>query len=180
MGSNGSLLRTGVILALALASGGLAAYSTVRLMGDPPTPLLEVPLDRHTVASIAAVPGGANIALDGDRSFFVDTASNPTNARNIALFYPGKQITLRPSAAVVAETSLDNCSPIVPVPEPDPPPLPLDAYRQLIAAGFSDAELAVSWDLPEGETNPNTTPAVEGIAARFAGILCADPQSRES
>lgn len=157
-----SALRSIAILVAAVACGMLAAYATMRLLGERSVGLP----DRWTVGAIAEAPGGVRVLLEGGRALRVDTAASPANARNLALFYPGKMVTL--TEATRTESG-GRCLMLVPLLQADRPVLSPERHAQLRAAGLSDPDLAVSFELPQetaaagGDTAGE--PAVRGICA---------------
>jgi hypothetical protein len=79
-----------MVLLLAIVSGSLAAYATMRLMGERTSPLSAF----WQVVAIAEHPRGYQLNLGEGFRFLVDTASAHSNARNIALLYEGKTVAI--------------------------------------------------------------------------------------
>jgi hypothetical protein len=145
-----------LLLLLALVSGGLAAYATMRLLQERTSAL---PAYQHVIA-IAGDPKGYDVIIGFSGKLRVDTTGVPANARNMALLYEGK---------TVAVTDDDrSCVTITPLLQVDPPELALDRYQELISLGFSNTDLAVSYALPAQTIHTTPDPSVYSAADRYS------------
>ena len=162
---------TWLVLLLSLGFGLAAGYAALQLLGRQPA---ELPGPQFRIEAIAADVGGYRVTLDHGLVLKVDTGDAPFNSRNMALLYPGKTV------AVVSEGDPSvwsggrrPCRRIVPLLQEGPPLLTLERYRVLTDAGFSDAEIAVSYAIPKGSSNQNRPPSPPGSALYARLSLCA-------
>jgi hypothetical protein len=156
-----------LVVALALVSGLLAAWATVRLLGET-TPMLGVAAGAVTIARLDPQDGGVRLQLAGGRMLHVDTVNDAANARNIALLYAGRIVSMRQG---------DDCWRLVPLAQPDPPALDAARYQSLQARGLTDADLAWAFAAPaEAGWSSASERASDSASAAERLAVCASAE----
>jgi len=165
--------NTYVAMFLALVCASIMGYVAAQYCGYG---VPELPGPRSIVGDIIEQPGGFSVALHNGATWHVDAADPPDNAVNMALLYPGKSVTLvRNETGTIWPASSRPCVRIVPLAEENPVPLAVDHYRELVRAGFTNADLAYSYKLPSGviDSTPDTRRPVLDNAMYARLSICA-------
>ena len=151
--SGRSTLRTLFVLLGALLSGGVAGYAALQLMSNrtPPLP------DTRTILTVSGEARGLALGLSDDVTMFVDTIDVPSNARNIALFYPGKTVTIVPDGKIAGwPSSRPGCRWIVPLFQEAPREIGVAEYEHLRSLGFTRRDLGYSYAIPRDVAEADT------------------------
>lgn len=161
--------RTMIVLLAALLSGALAGYAALLLLTRRTT---ELPATR-TILTITGEARGFALGLDDRRVLFVDTSAVPSNARNIALIYPGKKVAVvNDGASDRWPSARPGCEWIVPLFQEDPREITLREYERLRSLGFSRKDLAYSYAIPTGVPDSDSASVPGGLV--YPGLsLCA-------
>lgn len=135
----------------------------------------------HRVTAITQSHDGALLTLDSALEFRVDFVRQPYNQRNLELLYPSKLVWVVWTKAIWQPKSA-GCWEISPVREASQPALSASEYDRLVRDGFTDEDLAYSFQLPtEHQKNPNPLPPTYGGTLSYgAPELCASKMSDDS